>query len=35
MIYSKKTFTIDEHIAQLVERGLTIKNIDEAKTLSR
>jgi abortive infection bacteriophage resistance protein len=31
MIYSKKTFTIDEHIAQLVERGLTIKNIETAK----
>lgn len=31
MIYSKKVFTIDEHIAQLIERGLAINNIHTAK----
>ncbi len=31
MIYSKKVCTIEEHIAQLIERGLTINNIETAK----
>ncbi len=31
MIYSKKAFTIEEHIAQLIDRGLAITDIDEAK----
>ncbi len=31
MIYNKRTFTIDEHIEQLKERGLEIKNIDLAR----
>lgn len=31
MIYSKKVFTIEEHIAQLIERGLEINNIETAK----
>jgi abortive infection bacteriophage resistance protein len=31
MIYSKKVCTIEEHIVQLIERGLTIKNIETAK----
>ena len=30
MIYDKKTFTIDEHIQQLRDRGLSIT--DEAKS---
>ena len=31
MIYSKKTFTIEEQIAQLIDRGLTIDNIEVSK----
>jgi abortive infection bacteriophage resistance protein len=31
MIYTKKVFTIDEHIAQLIDRGLVITNMDIAK----
>jgi abortive infection bacteriophage resistance protein len=31
MIYSKEAFTIEEHITQLIERGLIISNIEEAK----
>jgi abortive infection bacteriophage resistance protein len=31
MIYSKEAFTIEEHITQLIERGLIISNTEEAK----
>jgi abortive infection bacteriophage resistance protein len=31
MIYSKKVCTIEEHIVQLIERGLAINNIETAK----
>jgi abortive infection bacteriophage resistance protein len=31
MIYSKEAFTIEEHITQLIERGLIISNIEETK----
>jgi abortive infection bacteriophage resistance protein len=31
MIYSKEAFTIEKHLTQLIERGLIISNIEEAK----